>query len=415
MNDMKGSLAAVGVLALLLLGLTACQSRIRSHTPPLITHPLAAETDPSEPIAPNEPAPQPAPAPSTGTHVADSSPKRAGTINSDGLAGIRYTGRGGAGAGLHVALIAGDEEYRSEEALPMLARILSQHHGFTTTVLFATNPETGEIDPEESSNIPGLEVLDDADVLVLFTRFRRLPDHQMAHIERYVASGKPVIGIRTATHAFAYESESGGAYEHWTWNAPGDARWPGGFGREVLGETWVAHHGQHGRQSTRGVVAPGLASHPILNGVTDVWGPSDVYAIRDLPIDATVLLEGEVLDGMSPSSPAVTGAQNAPRMPIVWVRERPLSDSQRYSRVPGPKQRIVCSTIGASVDLASEDLRRLFVNAVFWCAGREADIPQRAEVSLVGEYRPTMFGFGEQQRGVRPADIAPMDAPIGAR
>jgi len=367
-----------------------------------------------EPVAVAAPEPTPAPAPAPAPVVrADTTPRRGGTISADGVPGIRYTGGGGAGAGLHVVLIAGDEEYRSEESLPMLARILSAHHGFETTVLFATNPETGEIDPEESSHIPGLSVLDEADMLVLFTRFRRLPDHEMAHIVRYVESGKPILGIRTATHAFAYEAESGSRYEHWTWNAPAGSHWPGGFGREVLGETWVNHHGHHGHQSTRGVTAPGMGEHPILRGVSDVWGPTDVYGIRDLPIDATVLLEGEVLAGMAPDDLAMTAGQNDPRMPLVWARERPLGGYHEYTKVRGPRQRIVCSTIGASVDLANEGLRRLFVNAVLWCVEREEEIPERANVSLVGDYRPTMFGFGSHRRGVRPGDMAPMTSPIG--
>ncbi|MFT7486773.1 MAG: putative heme-binding domain-containing protein, partial [Candidatus Paceibacteria bacterium] len=89
---------------------------------------------------------------------------------------IVFEGGDGPGKGKHVVLIAGDEEYRSEEALPMLARILSQRHGFRCTVLFSTDKENGEINPEEQTYIPGIEVLDDADMMVCFLRFRELPD-----------------------------------------------------------------------------------------------------------------------------------------------------------------------------------------------------------------------------------------------
>ena len=89
---------------------------------------------------------------------------------------LRYEGGRGPGAGKHVVLVSGDEEYRSEEALPLLARILAEHHGFTTTVLFAIDPDTGRVDPENTRNIPGLDHLGDADAVVLFTRFRELPD-----------------------------------------------------------------------------------------------------------------------------------------------------------------------------------------------------------------------------------------------
>src|SRR5438874_3208044 len=117
-------------------------------------------------------------------------------------AGVVYEGGQGPGKGKHIVLVSGDEEYRSEEALPQLAKILAKHHGFKCTVLFAINPDDGTIDPKNTHNIPGLEALDNADLMVIFTRFRDLPDEQMKHVVKYVASGKPIVGMRTATHAF---------------------------------------------------------------------------------------------------------------------------------------------------------------------------------------------------------------------
>src|SRR6266513_1221454 len=95
---------------------------------------------------------------------------------------LELRGTNGPGKGKHIVLVSGDEEYRSEEALPQLARILAERHGFETTVLFAINPTNGTIDPDRKDNIPGLEALDRADLLILFTRFRDLPDEQMKHI-----------------------------------------------------------------------------------------------------------------------------------------------------------------------------------------------------------------------------------------
>jgi hypothetical protein len=100
-------------------------------------------------------------------------------------------------------LVSGDEEYRSEEALPQLARILSEHHGFKCTVLFAIDPADGTVNPNINNNIPGLEALASAAAMILFTRFRDLPDDQMKYIADYVNAGKPIIAMRTATHAFA--------------------------------------------------------------------------------------------------------------------------------------------------------------------------------------------------------------------
>lgn len=306
-------------------------------------------------------------------------------------AGVTYRPEPGPNASKHVVLIAGDEEYRSEEALPLLGQVLTRHHGFRCTVLFSTDPETGEIDPENQTHIPGLAAIDDADLVVLFLRFRELPDADMRHLVDYVEAGKPLIGIRTSTHAFMYTRDLESPYADWDWR--GESL--GGFGRRVLGETWVAHHGEHGSESTRGVVAAGRAGHPLLRGVDSVWGPTDVYAVRDLPPDAVVVLEGEVVAGMKPEDPALAGEKNAPRMPIVWTRE--------LVRDGAESQRIVCSTIGASVDFQSEGLRRLFVNACYWALRMEDELPERAVVDFVTPYAPTMFGFGTHVPGVKPS------------
>ena len=115
---------------------------------------------------------------------------------------LDYKGKKGPGKGKSVVLISGDEEYRSEEAMPMLAGILSRHHGFNCRVVFAIDPKSGLVDPNNRTNIPGLEVLNEADLMIIGTRFRALPDNQMVHIDSYLKTGKPVIGMRTATHAF---------------------------------------------------------------------------------------------------------------------------------------------------------------------------------------------------------------------
>src|SRR5260221_14733081 len=97
---------------------------------------------------------------------------------------VIYDGIDGPGKGKHIVFVSGDEEYRSEEALPQLAKILAKHHGFKCTVLFAIDPKDGTINPN-ISNIPGLEALKTADLMVIFLRFRVLPDDQMNHIVEY--------------------------------------------------------------------------------------------------------------------------------------------------------------------------------------------------------------------------------------
>src|SRR5579863_8748097 len=115
---------------------------------------------------------------------------------------IVFPGGEGPGHGKRIVLVSGDEEYRSEEGLPQLARILSTHHGFDCTVTFSIDPKTGFIDPNVNTNMPGVEALDSADLMILLTRWRNPPAEQMKHFVDYINAGKPIIGLRTATHPF---------------------------------------------------------------------------------------------------------------------------------------------------------------------------------------------------------------------
>ncbi len=308
---------------------------------------------------------------------------------------ITYEGKPGPGNGKYIVFVGGDEEYRSEEACPMLAKILAERHGFKCTVLFAIDRATGNIDPWERTNIPGLHLLAKADAMVIFTRFRELPDDQMAHLARYIDSGKSILGIRPVIAGFRFQKDSKSSYSHWSFRSK---KWPGGFAKQVFGETWVAHHGAHGRESTRGVVAPAAKGHPVLRGVTDVWGPSDVYRIGKLPSDSRVLMHGQVLTGMKPTDPPVVGKKNDPMMPLVWTRT--------YTGPSGKPARVLYTSIGASVDFESEGLRRLMVNACFWGTGIENRTPAKANVDYVGEYHPTFYSLKPRPRplSIRPAD-----------
>jgi hypothetical protein len=160
---------------------------------------------------------------------------------------VVYQGDKGPGHGKHIVFLAGDHEYRSEESLPALARILAKHYGFRCSVFFTTDPDTGFIEPG-SSNLVGLEALKTADLLVIFLRFQDFPDAEMQHIADYLARGGPVVGFRTATHAFQIK-RPGAKFLKYHWQT-GDA-YPGGFGRQILGETWVSHYGTNHKMSSR--------------------------------------------------------------------------------------------------------------------------------------------------------------------
>ncbi|HVK10854.1 MAG TPA: ThuA domain-containing protein [Gemmataceae bacterium] len=318
---------------------------------------------------------------------------------------VVYEGREGVGKGKHIVLISGDEEYRSEEALPQLGKILATHHGFKCTVLFAIDPATGVINPNVNNNIPGLEALKSADLMVIFTRFRNLPSDQMKHIDDYLSAGKPVVGLRTATHAFSNAGNKDFARYHWQSKDP---VWKEGFGRYVLGETWVAHHGGHGSQATRGILAKDKANHPILKGIKDgdIFGPTDVYTVRlPLPADCTPLVFGQVVEGMKfddPPSERNVGKSKAklndPMMPVAWTKS--------YT-VGGETGRVFTTTMGSSQDFAHEGTRRLVVNACLWAVGLEERIPEKTKVDIVGEYNPTPFRSVKEWKGTKkPGDLA---------
>src|SRR5262245_3252586 len=271
---------------------------------------------------------------------------------------IVLEGNDGPGRGKHVVLVSGDEEYRSEEALPQLAKILATHHGFKCTVLFAIDKNTGEINPDVNDNIPGLEALKSADLMVIFTRFRHLPDEQLQYVVEYADPGRPIVGLRTATHALDLKGRS--RYMNYTWTSDA-AGWDGGFGRQVLGETWISHHGNHGSQSTRGIIAEGMKDHPILRGIKDgdIWGPTDVYGVRlPLPGDSKPLVLGQVVSGMKFDDQPLAGEKNEPMMPVAWVKT--------FTGKSGKAARVFTTTMGASQDLEAEGTRRLIVNACFW-------------------------------------------------
>lgn len=320
-------------------------------------------------------------------------------------AGVTYQGQHGPGQGRHVVLVAGDDaEYHSEEALPQLAKILALHHGFTCTVLFSINPVDGTIDPRANRNLPGLEALKDADLLVLFIRWRDLPDDQMKLLVDYIESGRPIIALRTGTHPFAFKTSK--TYERYSWNStiPG---WEGGFGRRVLGETWVeqqghyGHHGLHGKQSTRAWFAPGAEDSPILRGIKsgEIWVPTEVYEVRlPQPPTCRALLLGQVLSGLNPNDPPVSGSVNNPMLPVAWTN--------RYTGAAGKTARVFTTTMGAADDLLNAALRRLLVNAAYWSVGLESQIPAQADVALVGDYHPHSYLSETFTPGVKPSDLA---------
>ena len=213
-----------------------------------------------------------------------------GSVARAASASITYDPKPGPGKGRHIVFLTGDEEYRGEEGLPMLAKILSQRHGFKCTVLFALDPD-GTINPDNNKSVPNSEALDTADGIVMALRFRQWPDAAMKHFADAVARGVPIVGLRTSTHAFRFPDSSASTYKHFN-----------DFGRNVLGENWVSHWGSNRRGATRGIIADDAKNDPILRGVANLFGDSGVYETHPVA-GSRILAYGQVLQGMAPSDP----------------------------------------------------------------------------------------------------------------
>jgi type 1 glutamine amidotransferase len=237
--------------------------------------------------------------------------------------------------------------------------------------------------------------------MVILCRFRALPDEQMKHIVDYLEAGKPVIGLRTATHSFQGIK---GKYAKYNWNNK-DADFDGGFGRQVLGETWIRHHGPNGATSTRGIFAEGASSDPILRGIKDgeIWGTTGVYGVR-LPLlpGCKTLLYGQVVEGNKPDgkaaeflpsnkkNPDEKVKANDPMQPVAWTRT--------YAITPGKTGRVFTTTMGSAGDMQNEAFRRMMVNAAFWAVGMEDKIPEKANVDFAGGTMPF-------KKGMKPAEM----------
>jgi len=248
----------------------------------------------------------------------------------------------------HVVFVTGDDEYRSEISMPMIAAILEKRHGLRTSVAYAKPT------PQTKDRIEGLEALATADLMVMFLRYRALPDVELNQILSYVKSGKPLVGFRTSTHAFNYPAGN----PHTDLND--------GFGLDVWGQKWITHHG-HTSTTTVGV-RPEAASHPILRGVTPFAAKSWLYHVAPLNGPATLLLDGTAVN----SEKAQKAEQFPPVQPVAWTREHAGG-------------RVFFTTLGHPGDFEQPSMRRLVVNGILWALGR--DVPaQGADATPVTPY-----------------------------
>lgn len=278
----------------------------------------------------------------------------------------------------HIVFVTGDDEYRSEESMPMLAQIMARELGATTSIVYAKD-SSGQIKPSYQQHLEGLEALQTADLAVFFLRFRELPDEELAYILDYVDSGKPVVGFRTSTHAFLYRTDSSKFYLNEAWPA------------QLFGQQWITHHGHFddGKAPLTAVrLLPEAAEHPILRGVTPFEAYSWLYHVAggqwELQGQPQLLLQGQSLRSQHQQDGRL--AEFPLSNPVAWTKDN-ITPS-------GDTARVFFTTLGHPYDFTIPSMRTLALNGIYWALGLENKIPPTGvNAATAGTYQPSNSGM----------------------
>lgn len=240
----------------------------------------------------------------------------------------------------HVVLVVGTLHYSPELTMPVFAKEL-ERFGFRTTVV------VGEGNPEKKTEnvLPGIGVLAEADVAIFFTRFLQLPDKEWQPIEDYLKSGKPVIGLRTANHAFKYGKD----HPRFQWND--------GFGRRVLGTPYIVHQAGPTQISVVGK----NTTHPIMTHVTKTnWKSEGTLYLTRLEGGCVPLVtgtgEGKARLLEKDFGPIMVNQSEADIVAWAWENEW------------GGK--VFGTSFGHPADFAEESFNRMLVNSVCWAVDK---------------------------------------------
>lgn len=225
----------------------------------------------------------------------------------------------------HVVIMIGEDEYKTWETLPVFAEKHLRQAGFRVTVV--------QEDAADKNNFPGIvAALKDADLLLVSVRRRTPVKEQLDAVRAHLAAGRALVGIRTASHAFAQRKPE-----------PLDARlaaWQG-FDPEVLGGNYAGHHGNGPKTAL--TTSPGAETHGILRGVdlAQFQGAGSLYKVSPLEKGTTPLLIGTIA--------------GQPAEPVAWTN------------LHGPKKaRIFYTSLGHPDDFANAEFRKLLLNGIRW-------------------------------------------------
>jgi uncharacterized protein len=281
---------------------------------------------------------------------------------------------------LHIVFVTGDEEYRSEESMPMLGRILKRELGAKITVCYALD-SAGNINPNRANHIAGLEALKTADLMIVFARFRELPRSQAELITSYAESGKPIVGFRTATHTFLYKTDSSLMHLNQDWPA------------RVFGQQWIVHHGhfEDGNAPLTAVYPVANAQTPIMNGVKPFEAYSWLYHVDGgnwkLQGDSKPFLEGRSLRSRHEQE------GNLAKYPLT----QPVAWTKTYTGSSGRPARVFFTTLGHPFDFKETSMRKMALNGIYWALGLEKKIPKDGvKAEFAASYEPNNSGFGDK-------------------
>ena len=281
----------------------------------------------------------------------------------------------------YIVFVTGEEEYRSEESFPMLAKLAKRELGAKVSIAYSID-SLGYIDPNRSDHISGLEALESADLMVLFMRFRNLPKKERDYITKYVESGKPIVGFRTTTHAFKYDNDSTLAAFNEEWPA------------KVFGQQWITHHGHFddGKYPVTSIsIKDGKEENPILNGFSEFEAYSWLYHVDggdwQLQGDSEPILMGH----STKSQHEINGKldQFSLDNPVAWTKS--------YTGTSGKTGRVFFTTLGHPYDFKLPVMRKIAMNGIYWALGKENRIPEEGvNVTLETPFSPNNSGFGQK-------------------
>jgi type 1 glutamine amidotransferase len=211
---------------------------------------------------------------------------------------------------LKLCLLSGSKEYKSNESFAAFQEFVESKFPVKCSRAFWTS----------KTNLPGLTALDSSDVMLLFTKRLELPADQLALVRKYCLAGRPIVGLRTASHAF----------QNWL-----------ELDHEIFGGSYAGHYGAG--LITKVAIAKDASDHPVLKGLEPFETPTKLYKNPHNADDTTLLLTGTIPDHAEP---------------VAWTRD--------YKGA-----RIFYTSLGGPEDFETKVFRRLLVNAIFWTAQRE--------------------------------------------